>query len=75
MFKPKSEVKEVRKLTTNRNFSYELDGTTLNFNLNLDDIVGVNKFKRLIEIALEDIDKAIQDINKLTSDARNVKSN
>lgn len=56
MSKVKKEIK------TQKNFSYTMDDITLTFGLSVDTNLTALKFKKLLEEALIDVDKAIKEI-------------
>ena len=56
--------KVVSKLNTVKSFSYELEGTTLSFSLNVEE-EPLRRFRKLMLLALEEVEKTILElINK-----------
>lgn len=53
----------IKKITTQRNFSYEMEGITLNFGLTIDNEENLDKFRKILLVALEDVEKTILDQN------------
>lgn len=56
----KYEEQVEKKIETNRNFSYQLGNVTLSFGLHLDDTESLEQFRKLLESALEDVEKTIE---------------